>query len=313
MTFLNRPAITRLNYPALLLTAVLALAGCARDGGHVWLGGADTLQLTRAAAPAETYENQEARARGIFERSDSLLYSAWFVESNFPGLPFYTVAPVCSGPVCTITDEATGRSETFDKFDLSDDFGERRPVLTRNGITTIEAFNEQLAEYEAYRDFRSYGSWLSHSAFAVESFSAEFELENGFELVLNVRAALVGGERTGDRPAGTATWRGVMVGTTHTGPVRGDVLQGDAALTFTMAEGGSMQAAFTDIVNLDRGRPHATPGVRFTDVPVSGDGTFRKGKLGQRIHGALYGPGHAEAAGIFEHSDIVGAFGAIRE
>lgn len=148
----------RLNYSALLLTAALALAGCSRDDGRVWLGGAQTLQLTRAAAPAETYETQEARARGIFERSDSLLYSAWFVESNFPGLPFYTINPICSGPVCTIVNEATGSADTFDKFDLSYDFGERRPVLTRNGITTIEAFNEQLAEYGAYRDFRSYGS-----------------------------------------------------------------------------------------------------------------------------------------------------------
>lgn len=131
--------------------------------------------------------------------------------------------------------------------------------------------------------------------------------------MLDVRAALVGGERTGDRPTGTAIWRGVMVGTTHAGPVRGDILQGDAALTFTVAGGGSIQAAFTDIVNLDRNRPHATPGVRFTDVPVTGDGTFRKGELGNRIQGTLYGPGHAEVAGIFEHSDIVGAFGAIRE
>ena len=307
MTFPARPALTRLNYPA------LALAGCSRNDGHVWLGGADTLQLTRAAAPAETYETQEARARGVFERSDSLLYSAWFVESNFPGLPFYTIIPVCSGPVCTITNETTGSSDAIDKFDLSGDFGERRPILTRNGITTIEAFNEQLSEYPAFGDFRSYGSWLSHSAFAVETFSAEFELENGFELILNVKAALVGGERTGDRPAGTATWRGVMVGTTHAGPVKGDILQGDAALTFTTAGGGSMQAAFTDIVNLDRKEPHATPGVSFADVPVSGDGTFRKGALGHRIHGTLYGPGHAEAAGIFEHSDIVGAFGAVRE
>ena len=104
-----------------------------------------------------------------------------------------------------------------------------------------------------------------------------------------------------------------MVGTTHAGPVRGDVLQGDAALTFTAASGGSMQAAFTDIVNLDLKRPHSPSGVRFTDIPVSDDGTFRKGALGNRIHGTLYGPGHAEAAGIFEHSDIVGAFGAMRE
>ena len=310
MAFSDRPAMMRLGPPAILPIVALAMAGCSLDDEHVWLGGAETLQLARATAPAETYETQESRAQDIFERSDSLLYSTWYVESNFPGLPFYTITPVCSGPVCTVTNENTESSDSFDKFDLSGDFGERRPILTRSGITTIEAFNEQLSEYEEYGSFRSYGSWMSHTAFAVETFDVEIELENGFDLVLNVRAALVGGEQTGGRPDGTATWRGIMVGTTHAGPVRGDILQGDAALVFTAADGGSLQAAFTDIVNLDRRQPHATPSVSFTDVPMHGDGTFRKGELGNRIHGALYGPGHVEAAGIFEHSNIVGAFGA---
>ena len=51
----------------------------------------------------------------------------------------------------------------------------------------------------------------------------------------------------------------------------------------------------------------------FLGGSVAQDGTWRKGGRGHRIHGALYGPGHAEAAGIFESSDIVGAFGAGRE
>ena len=301
------------NKAIAVLAAALAVTGCARDEGHDWLGGAGTLHLTRSAAPAETYEIQEARARRVFARSDSLLYSAWFVESNHPEYPFYYIAPVCSGTACTVTNERTGQSDSFDKFDLSDEFGDRRPVLTRNGVTTIEAFNERLADYEGYVDFRSYGSWLSHSAFAVQTVRFTAELGNGFDLVSDVRSSLAGGELTGTRPGGTASWCGVMVGTTHVGPVRGDILQGDAALIFTTAGGGSMNAAFTDIVNLDRREPHSTRAVTFTDVPVARDGTWRKGARGHRIHGALYGPGHAEASGIFESSDIVGAFGAGRE
>ena len=299
--------------PFLAVALALALAGCSEHEGRGWLGGGGTLDLTRSAAPAETYEVQEARARGVFARSDSLIYSAWFGESNHPDYPFYAIAPVCSGPVYTVTDESTGRSDSFDKVDLSDEFGDRRPILTRNGITTIEAFNERLADYEAYTDFRSYGSWLSHSAFAVQTVKVAVELEHGFDFKADVRSSLAGGELTGTRPEGTAAWRGVMVGTTHAGPVRGDILQGDAALIFTMAGGGSMNAAFTDIVNLDRREPHATRTVTFADVPVAGDGTWRQGGRGDRIHGALYGPGHAEAAGIFESLNMVGAFGARRE
>ena len=300
------------SFPALAALA-LALSGCASDEGHDWVGGAETLQLTRSVAPAETYEVQEARARRVFALSDSLLYSAWFVESNHPEYPYYYIAPVCSGPVCTVTNETTGQTATIDKFDLSDEFGDRRPILTRNGVTTVEAFNEKLAGYEGYIDFRSYGSWLYHSAFAVQTVKFAGELEDGFHLMSNVRSSLVGGKLTGTRPEGTATWRGVMVGTTHAGPFRGDILQGDAALIFTMAGGGSMNAAFTDIVNLDRREPHSTRAVTFTDVPVTEDGNYRKGGRGHRIHGALYGPGHAEAAGIFESLNIVGAFGARRE
>ena len=261
----------------------------------------------------ETYETQEVRARGVYDRSDSLIYSAWFVESNFPGVPFYVITPVCSGPVCTVTNESAGTSDTFDKFDLVDDFGERRPILTRNGITTIEAFNETVADYEEASDFRSYGSWLSHSAFAVETFSLNFELDDGFDLKLNVRAALVGGDLTGTAPAGPAYWRGIMVGTTHVGADRGEVLQGDASLAFHMEDGGSMDAAFTDIVNLDRRALHPIGNVVFKDVPVAADGTYRQGQLGNRIHGAFYGPDHTETAGIFEHSTIVAAFGAKRQ
>ena len=295
------------------LAVALAVSGCARDGGHDWLGGAGTLDLTRSVVPAETYEMQEARARRVFARSDSLLYSAWFVESNHPEYPFHYIVPVCSGPVCSVTNLSTGQVEAFDKFELSDEFGDRRPVLTRNGITMIEAFNDELADQEGYVEFRSYGSWLSHSAFAVQTVKVEAELEGGFSLLSDVRSSLAGGDLTGTRPEGTASWRGVMAGTTHAGPVRGEILQGDAALTFTMAGGGSMNAAFTDIVNIDRKEPHSTRAVTFTDIPVAEDGTYRKGGIGRRIHGALHGPSHAEAAGIFESLDIVGAFGARRE
>ena len=45
-------------------------------------------------------------------------------------------------------------------------------------------------------------------------------------------------------------------------------------------------------------------------MPLGADGTFEAGLTGNRIQGGFYGPGHAEAAGIFEQSNIVGAFGA---
>lgn len=56
------------------------------------------------------------------------------------------------------------------------------------------------------------------------------------------------------------------------------------------------------------------PSVTFTGMTVNAQGIFAKGsKGGNRIHGALYGPSHAEVAGIVETADLVGAFGAKKQ
>jgi len=39
--------------------------------------------------------------------------------------------------------------------------------------------------------------------------------------------------------------------------------------------------------------------VIFSDLEVAPDWAFSRGQSGARIQGGFYGPGHAEAAGIF--------------
>ena len=51
----------------------------------------------------------------------------------------------------------------------------------------------------------------------------------------------------------------------------------------------------------------------FSDLETALDGTFANGPSGARIQGGFYGPGHAEAVGIFQQSDILGACGATRQ
>ena len=53
--------------------------------------------------------------------------------------------------------------------------------------------------------------------------------------------------------------------------------------------------------------------VLFENVAVGAGGTFARGQFGGRIQGGSFGPGHAEAAGIFEQTGIAGAFGAKRQ
>lgn len=104
-----------------------------------------------------------------------------------------------------------------------------------------------------------------------------------------------------------------MVGAPKDGAFHDNVLVGDAELTYTYSDtGGTVAAAFSNIRDLEQSMAHSTPSMRFDDVPVLPDGSYRKGEIGDRIHGGFFGPGHDETAGVFEKEGIVGAFGAKR-
>ena len=156
-------------------------------------------------------------------------------------------------------------------------------------------------------DVTSLGAWMEHGSFALNGLRAVGE---GVESDTLHAVAL--GDLT-DRPlTGSATWLGIMVGTPIAGDDHGDRLVGTAALNYDMAA-GALDAGFSGIKNIDRGTAHSVETVIFPDLAVGSDGTFARGQSGARIQGGFYGPSHAEAAGIFEQSDIVGAFGAKRQ
>ena len=71
---------------------------------------------------------------------------------------------------------------------------------------------------------------------------------------------------------------------------------------------------FTDIVDLDSGRPHETSRIDFENVAVGSDGGFTGGSPGSNIDGNFTaGVDPTVAVGTFESDGIVGAFGAARE
>ena len=153
----------------------------------------------------------------------------------------------------------------------------------------------------------AFGAWMQHSSFTVQ-----IERWRGAYVTLDGRYGLAGGDLTGTRPTGGATWLGVMVGTPATGNRRGDRLQGIAALNYDLAS-DSLDVGFSSIKNIDRVTAHSAEVVIFADLHIGSRGTFEAGLAGNRIQGGFYGPGHVEAAGIFEQSNIVGAFGARRQ
>ena len=298
--------------------SVLILAACGGGGG----GGATTgttgggpngptnpgpeldqiRTLTGAVAPTETAATQDARSPGIVSRADSLLASTVHGETGSQQLPTFALRASCSGTTCTFTERTTGISDSISLADLEFVSGNDQPVGTKHGVTLVRSTGRHDGT-----DFRTLGGWMEHSGFAVQMERSTIE-----GVRVDARYGMAGGDLAGSRPLGSATWQGLMVGTPGTGSERGDRLQGDATLTYSL-DTRMLGAAFTNIQNIDRLRAHSVSAVRFTGVPVDSRGQFQAGVTGNRIQGGLYGSGHAEATGVFEQSNIVGAFGAKRQ
>ena len=294
----------KLSVLAMVASAgLLAACGGGSGGGSVSSGLSDLggiRQATGLALPAETLAAQRARAAGIVSRADSLILSTTYGQTGHRDLPEFRVRARCSGTSCSLSKSVTGYRDTFRLDDLEFIAGDSVAVGTGNGITLMFGTASDMG-----LDYATFGGWMEHSTFGVQAGEGIFEGVRVSALV-----GVAGGDLTGATLTGSATWLGLMVGTPVSGSARGDRLEGIAALNYDMAAGGGIDIAFSSIVNIDRRAPHSTSVVQFIDVPVGPHGTFEAGLAGNRVQGGFYGPNHAEAAGIFGQSDIVGAFGA---
>ena len=287
----------------LAAAAVLTLSACGGGGSQPTLGLDDIRELTGLSAPVETGPAQQARRQDILARTDSLVVSTMHGELALADGTF-TIRQVseCSGAACRLLDPVTGETETAGLDTAAVELGDAEPIGSAHGITLMSNSGQQTGV-----DVSSLGAWMEHGSFALNGLRVV-----GEDFESNILHAMALGDLT-DRPlTGSATWLGIMVGTPVVGDDRGDRLVGTAALNYGMPTGG-LDVGFSGIKNIDRGTAHSTEAMLFTGLEVGPDGTFSRGQSGARIQGGFYGPGHAEAGGIFEQSDIVGAFGAKRQ
>lgn len=285
--------------PYLICTSLaLALAGCV--GGDDSPSLAEIRAQTGLAVPIEAPENQNARAPAIVSRADSLILSSMPGETDHPDIPTFRARTQCSGAVCEVS--LLGGSRRIRVSDLTLADGTARAIGTRHGITLVQGSSRITGAYVT-----GLGAWMNHSAFAVQ---AEGGIASGTRF--DFRYGIAAGDLTARPLTGSATWRGIMVGTPVAGDRRGENLVGRASLSYELDD-GTVDVGFSRIQNIDRGEAHATGMITFRDVALSPNGTFQAGLTGNRIQGGFYGPDHAEAAGIFERANIVGAFGATRQ
>ena len=292
--------------------SIIALTACGGGGGTT--GGTTPVRTapnevrtaTGLSAPTETVADQQARVPAILSRMDSLLASTMYLETSRPDLPTLQLRARCMDTACTFAEPGTGLSQTVRLRDLESGGGDERTVAlgSRHGITLMYYAEDGGASY-------GYGAWMQHSGFQVQVEQATDT--NGYRY--SGWAGTGGGDRTGSAPAGSATWQGLMVGTPVRGSHQGDRLQGEARVRYALGGQGAPTVAisFTGITNLERQAAHTVPTVSFLNVPVASGGTFEAGLTGNRVQGAFYGSAHAEAGGVFEQANIVGAFGAKKQ
>ena len=292
------------------LGLTVGLSACSSGGGSS-TSSFDAMQAispTGAGAPQETVADQLARAPAIAARMDGIAISTIYGETTDSRFPRITAIAACDveSSVCTVREPSLGIEERIGLADIAyqeTSYDASRAVLTKNGITLLEERGGTGGP-----DYRTYGAWMDHAGFFVET-RVQSQVEG---VGITLRGASARGDLTGSRPTVDAKWRGLMVGTPQRGDQRDNILQGDAELTFD-ATANELDATFTNIVDLDREAAHSVPEVRFEDVPVTPGGTWGAGGVGNRIEGGFGGPGHAEAAGVFEQQGIAGAYGAKRE
>lgn len=248
-------------------------------------------RLVGGTAPTETVHQQEARFRGILRRSDSFnLSRISFHASNAASPELITNPPECSGTRCTYY--AYGQARTLDLNSVSVLTG--ATILSRNGVTIEQYWTDNTAGFSSVLHNSGFGSSWAKSSSGTTS-----------------RSSLSYGDATGSRPPLRGTWSGMMTGVLSQND---DLLLGDAVLQYEISgDAGTLHAEFRNIANVSRNQAHSVRNIWFYNLPVSSGGTFGRRDSASRIQGGFYGSGHSEASGVFEHSGILGSFGANKQ
>ena len=156
-------------------------------------------------------------------------------------------------------------------------------------------------------DWRLLGGWMDYSAFFVNKYihttgSSTFLVypQSIGRLYLNDNAVLP--------VAGSASYEGAMVGTNI---MTAERYTGQSSMTANFGEAPTIDIHFTDIMNVSTGDSHSD--ISYAGVSISD----RKGIYGiasdrSYVNGEFAGPDNEEVVGVFEHEDLIGAFGAKR-
>ena len=274
------------------LGLVVFLAACG--------GGSSTSTTMRPVDPPTPTVDVRAELSAVYAGADTAMTTDVPIFAPGFDLLAYTT---CSGTYCEATEPITGFSLASDTRDGVSPTATLITAGEQQGVPVVRIQDRwNLLSYAA--DIEAYGGWLQHSYFDV----GVATITTG-----DLRGTFFGagssvGNDAGSRPAGSATWRGAMVGGTIVNR-KPEPIRGDAAVIYDF-DRSAVNVSFTNIRNIERNAPLGNMG--WSSVPVSLDGSFQQSGTSGDVEGTFYGPAHEEVGGIFFGSDSLGAFGAKR-
>ena len=283
---------------------VILLLGC---GG----GGSSGVNPAVGDLPEPSFTDAQIipELKAIISRSDSFILGDFV--GKFQGDTFFAPTSCSSKTRCT-TDFGGGYTGTTYFSDVQSsglvESLNYTAVGERNGVRIARGQGDSIT-FGLSVNATSFGAWLDHSAFtfALETVKSGSIGNINFSGLQTGYGASVGND-AGSRPAGSATWTGVMVGGTDiNGPPQS--LRGDATITYDSSR-NDLDILFHDIYNIDTNQKFQN--LQWSTVFADSTGLFYQGTVDHKIQGRFYGPNHAEIGGVFTHPVAIGAFGAKR-
>ena len=154
-------------------------------------------------------------------------------------------------------------------------------------------------------DWVLFGGWMGHSAFFVHRAVGR----NDVELVFAQSLGRLYREDSAALPVdGSASYHGAMVGSN----IRtSDPYTGKSTMTASFGQTSTIDIHFTDIMNLRTGDAHDD--ISYVGASINErKGIWTSNSDGSYVNGEFMGAANEEVAGVFEHGELIGAFGAKR-
>ena len=156
-------------------------------------------------------------------------------------------------------------------------------------------------------DWRLLGGWMEHSAFFVSKFKSSAD-SSSFLVFPQSFGRIYRDDDAALPVAGSASYEGAMVGT-HV--MTTDRYAGQSSMVANFGAVPVIDIHFTKIVNLGTGDVH--PDISYVGASIGdGKGIYGMPSARSYVNGEFMGPNNEEVVGVFEHEDLIGAFGAKR-